>query len=261
MLVTKNLNYKSNKKLSNIDIFRNKIIFKKNSSKMNAGIYMFNKKIFRYLNKKNISLEEEILPYMINKKIINGEISNSNFIDIGEIKNLKFARKEFFKKKKSAVFLDRDGVLNKDYGYVSKYKDFVWTKGIFKTLKFLNKKFDHLFLITNQSGIGRGYFTENQFVNLQKKIKKELAKKNIFIDDVFYCPHHPTHGKGIYKKKCLCRKPKNLLIENAITKWNLDRKKIIMIGDKETDMICAKKSRINFKYYKNNFYKILSNVI
>tara|TARA_B100002019_G_C21270359_1_gene601870 strand:+ start:3026 stop:4189 length:1164 start_codon:yes stop_codon:yes gene_type:complete len=255
ILITKNINYKSNSKLANLEIKNKKIFLKEYSGKMNAGVYKFNKDIFRFIKNRFQSLEEEVIPKIIIEKKLYGEFSSEEFIDIGIKKNLNYAKKNFFKKKKSAVFLDRDGVINKNYGYVHKYSNFDWNRGIFKLLRNLTKRFDYIILVTNQSGIGRGYYDEEDFIKLHKQIKNFLANKKIYIDDLYFCPHHPEYGKGKYKKSCKCRKPGNLLIENAILKWNIDRNKALMIGDKILDKECAKKSKIKFQYYSYNLFK------
>ena len=99
--------------------------------------------------------------------------------------------------------------------------------------------------MTNQSGIGRKYYTINHFNLLHKKLRN-FYPKNIF-DEKFF-PHHPTEAKGIYKKKCSCRKPNNKMIIDAKKKWNVDLNNSLMIGDKLTDKLCAKKSKLNFLY-------------
>ena len=106
-------------------------------------------------------------------------------------------------------------MLNHDYGYVYKYSQFKWKKNVLKTLKYLNSKKYYIFVITNQAGIGRGYYNEDQFIKLHKKLK-DLCKKNIYIDEVVFCPHHPTKGIGKYRKYCKCRKPNNLLVKNIL---------------------------------------------
>ena len=151
---------------------------------MNAGVYIFTRSFLKTIKKKYTSLEEDVLPKLIENSKILGEYSKQNFIDIGIKKNLNKARISFFNKKKSAVFLDRDGVLNKDFGHVHKFKNFKWTQGIFKTLKLLNKKFDYTFIITNQAGIAKGIYSENTFRLLHLKIKSYLSQKNIYIDEV-----------------------------------------------------------------------------
>ena len=97
------------------------------------------------------------------------------------------------------------------------------------------------FIITNQSGIGRKIFSEKDFLLLQKKIKIFLLKKNIFIDDVKYCPHHPKFGIGKYRISCNCRKPNNQMIKDLIKDWSINIQKSIMIGDKKSDQLAANK--------------------
>lgn len=262
IVLVKNNNYFENTKLIGLNLKRNNLVFhKKSSNLMNAGIYYFNKRIFNYVSLKYSSLEQ-LLNKLISYKKIKGFLSKDYFVDIGLKKNLLDAKTTLPKiVKKPAVFLDRDGVLNYNFGYVHKFKDFKWTPNAVEALKYLNKKGYYIFIITNQAGIARGYYTEDDFINLHKKIKKYLSKKNIFIEDVFFCPHHPTEGKGKYKINCDCRKPKNLLIENIKHQWSIDLKKSFMIGDQKTDALCAAKSKINFFYYKNNLLNQVKSII
>ena len=122
-------------------------------------------------------------------------------------------------------------------------------------------KKDHLFIITNQSGIARKYYTVDEFLALHTKIKNLLLKKKIFIDEVYFCPHHPNYGSKKFKKKCKCRKPGNLLLEKAVNEWDIDRNDSLMIGDKISDLKCAKKSKIKFRYKSKNFLKQMKNII
>lgn len=261
MLITENKNYKSNNKLSNLSLRKDKIYYSSNSNYMNAGIYLINKKMFKFFKPRYQSLEEDILPNLIEKKLVNGIKFNSEFIDVGTYKNLDYAKRKFFKKKKTAIFLDRDGVINYDFGYVIKFKDFKWTNKIFSTLRYINKKKDHLFIITNQSGIARKYYNIDEFLSLHTKIKKFLLKKKIFIDEVFFCPHHPKFGSKKFKKRCKCRKPGNLLLEKAIHDWDINRKVSLMIGDKISDLKCAKKSKVKFYYKNKNFFQQIKDII
>lgn len=259
MILVKNLNYKINKKLINLKISKNIIKITQNSDYMNAGIYYFKKNIFNFIpyNKKS-SLENDILPILIKRKMIKGIYSNDFFIDIGIKKNLDNAKKQLTKViNQPAIFLDRDGVLNKDTGYAHKFEKMIWIKSSLNFLKKLNKKKMKFFIVSNQSGIARGIFSEKTFFKLHKKIKDFLAHKNIFIDEVKFCPHHPKFGTKKYKIICKCRKPKNKMITDLIDYWKINPNKSIMIGDKKTDYLSAKKSKIRF-YYNNlkNFRKI-----
>ena len=255
ILMSSKNNYKENKKLIGLKINnKDQIYFSKNSNFFNAGVYYFKKEIFKYIKKKS-SLENDILPALINSKKICGLTTEGYFIDIGLPKNLKLAKKNLISQvERPSVFFDRDGVLNHDYGYVNKYSEFKWKKNVLKALEYLNSKNYYIFIITNQAGIGRGYYNEDQFKKLHKKIKEDLSKKKIYFDDVVYCPHHPTEAIGAYKKKCQCRKPNNLLIKNIYKKWPILKAKSLMIGDKDSDRACAKKSKIKFFWSEKDLY-------
>ena len=254
LFVINNTNYKSNKKLSKISFYRNKLVEDKKSKLMNSGIYLIKKKIFNQLEKKPLSLENDLIPKLSLKKMIAVEkLDFKYFIDIGTPKNLKNANISFLKKtRKPCCFLDRDGVINYDYGYVSNLKKFKFRKNIIRALKYLNEKNYIIFICTNQSGIGRGYYTTQDFETLHKKIKIQLSKKNIFIDDVYFCPHHPSEGKGKYKKNCLYRKPKNKMLTEFIKKNNIDLKKSFMIGDQKSDQLAALKTNLKFFYVESD---------
>ena len=258
--LTKNKNQKS-EKLSNLISKKNIIYFKKNSSMMNAGVYYFKKSIFNYI-KNNSSLEDELLPKLIEKKKINGKIFKDFFIDIGSkhyLKNGAIKLKNQFKR--PAAFLDRDGVINYDKGYVHKEKDFRFKKGVLEGLKYLIKKNYYIFIVTNQAGIAKGIYTESNFIGFHRKIKAKLQKLNIFFDDVQYSPFHPSASIKMYKKNSLMRKPGNKMIQNIKSNWDLNFKKSFMIGDKAPDMMAARKSKIKFFYAAPNFYKQVKSLI
>lgn len=139
-----------------------------------------------------------------------------------------------------SVILDRDGIINYDFGYVYKIEDFKFQNGIFQLLKQISEKHFILFIVTNQSGIGRGYFTEKDFLKLNKWMMRELEKKGILIKEVKYCPHTP-------EMNCNCRKPKAKLVEELIDKYKIDLDKSWFIGDKVSDMECAENAGIKNK--------------
>ena len=263
ILLTSSKIYSQNKKLINLDIKNSKTFYNIKSKKFNSGVYYFSKKILKIIpNNSSTSLEKNIIPEKIKKQSLYADFTNKFFIDIGTKKNFYLAKKLLIRRiKKPAIFLDRDGVLNHDFGYVKEIKNFIWKKNTLKALKFLNNKNYYIFIITNQSGIGRGYYSENQFIKLHKNLKKNLSIKKIFIDDVKYCPHHPIFGKGKYKIKCNCRKPGNKMILDIMKKWNIDKKKSFMIGDKAIDEKCAKKSKLDFYYAKDDLFKQLKKII
>lgn len=128
-----------------------------------------------------------------------------------------------------AVFLDRDGVLNVDTGYPHKVKHLKIIPGVPDALKLLEQEGFHLFIVTNQSGIGRGYFTAQEVEEFNKQLITLLQLDNITIRAVAYCPHVEEDG-------CLCRKPKPQLFLDLVERYKIDKLRSIMIGDKETDV-------------------------
>ena len=124
-----------------------------------------------------------------------------------------------------------------------------------KGLKYLIKKNYYIFLITNQAGIAKGYYKESDFKKLHIYLKNYLSKNNIYFNDVQYCPFHPKGKIKRYKKKSSLRKPGNQMIKNIFENWIVDKQNSFMIGDKISDELCAKRSKISFFYAKNDFFK------
>ncbi len=261
IFLTKNENYLSNNTLANLKINKKSFI-DFDGNLMNAGIYFLKKNTIKKIPKKNISLENTILYNLIRKKKIKGKIIKSEFIDIGTYKNLKSAKNNFHRQfEKPAVFLDRDGVINYDYGYVNNIKNFDLKPYVVKGLKYLNKINYNIFIVTNQSGIARGFFTEKNYLLFYKSIKKLLFIKNCYINDMQYCPFLKDAPIKKYNKKSKLRKPDNLMILNLINKWRVIKKNSFMIGDQHSDKIAAKKSKLFFEYSNNNFYDQVKNLI
>lgn len=250
-------NNKSNKKLSNLKILNNDSITL-NGKLINAGVYHFNHKIFKYLKPNKSSLETEILPNLIQKKLFKGFYIKEKLLDIGSYTNLRKA-KNFLKKyiNRFSVFLDRDGVINRDTNYVYKIKDFIFRKNVLKALRYLNKNKINIFIVTNQAGIAKGYFTERRFFTLSNHMKKVLLDKNIYINDLEYCPYHHLGKIKKYKKKSNFRKPGNLMLKKIQKKWGIQTNKSIMIGDKASDEKAANKSKIYFEYVEKDLLKQL----
>lgn len=254
ILLVKNKNYRSNNLLNKLSLGKNSIIEKSNNNKltfMNAGVYFFKKKILKNIDPKETSLEKDIINDLINKKMIEGYISKNFFIDFGTPKNFLRAKKNLVKRfYKPALFLDRDGVINYDFGHVSDIKNVSFYTNIFKLMnKFINDY--HIFIVTNQSAIGRGYISEKKFRKIMDYFKKVFLKKKLFINDIAYCPHHPKYAKNKYKINCNCRKPKIGMIKELNSNFLINLKKSIFIGDRITDYNCARKSKIKYIYKKD----------
>ena len=138
-----------------------------------------------------------------------------------------------------AAFLDRDGVINIDHAYVHKPEDFQFIDGVFEACRKLQAMGYLLIVATNQSGIGRGYYTEKDFADLCDWMKAEFKREGVDIADIFFCPHHPEKALGAYRLDCDCRKPKPGMLLAAQKKWNIDMKASLMVGDKAADMQAA----------------------
>jgi D-glycero-D-manno-heptose 1,7-bisphosphate phosphatase len=154
-----------------------------------------------------------------------------------------------------ALFLDRDGIINVDHGYVYKKEDFEFVDGIFELCKLAVKKDYLIFVITNQSGIARGKYTVAQFEELSDWMKSEFKLNGIIIEKVYFCPHHPTKGKEEFLKACSCRKPEPGMIIQASTEYSLDLKESIFIGDKTSDMQAAEAAGIHNRILVASQYK------
>lgn len=143
---------------------------------------------------------------------------------------------------KKAVFLDRDGTINIDKDYLYQKEAFEFLPGVIEALKLLQTAGYLLFIITNQSGIARGYYTEEQFQELNHWMIQCLEKENIVITDVYYCPHLPNAKIAQYRKDCSCRKPALGLFQKAINTYDIDVEHSYAIGDKMRDCEICKQS-------------------
>ncbi len=138
-------------------------------------------------------------------------------------------------KQKKAIFLDRDGTINIEKDYLFKITDFEFIPGVIPALKLIQKAGYFIIVITNQSGIARGYYTENDFQILNNWMLQRLKSFGIDVAAVYYCPHHPAAPIEKYRVDCDCRKPKLGMFEKAVKDFDLDLKECIAIGDKIRD--------------------------
>ena len=146
------------------------------------------------------------------------------------------------------LFLDRDGVVNLDKGYVHKVEDFEFMPGIFEISRAAKANGQLVVLVTNQSGIGRGFYTEEQFWELMTWVESRFLEEGITIDGVYPCPHSPEDSSSFSGDACDCRKPKPGLILKAGRDLDIDLEESIFIGDKESDMLAARAAGVG-KYY------------
>ncbi|SHH26893.1 HAD-IIIA family hydrolase [Thermosipho atlanticus] len=212
---------------------------------INGGIYYFKKKTLeKYLNKfkRNnfISLEKEIFPDLVNSKKLFGIPMGGKFIDIGIPKDYEKAQNEIpnciKQKRKPALFLDRDGVIIEDTGYPHG-TNLNFIEKTFDLVKQANKEEKFAIVISNQAGVARGKFSEDEVIRTNNYIKEVYEEKGLKIDAFYYCPYHIDGIIPNYKKISLARKPEPGMILQASEDFRIRIKKSIMIGDKESDKI------------------------
>jgi D-glycero-D-manno-heptose 1,7-bisphosphate phosphatase len=142
------------------------------------------------------------------------------------------------------IFLDRDGVINIDSGYVHKWSDFKFIEGSIEALNHLYRLGLNLIIVTNQAGIAKGHFTADDYHSLNNKMLEEMDSYEINVLDVFHCPHHKDGVIPELSKECNSRKPKPGMIFAAADKYNFDLSRSIIIGDRESDLISGKNANL-----------------
>lgn len=150
-----------------------------------------------------------------------------------------------------ALFLDRDGVININKGYVHKKEDCEFIEGVFNLVKRANQLDYKVIVITNQAGIARGYYTEDTFLSFSQWMKNEFENHHALIDDIYFCPHHPENGINEYHINCDCRKPAPGMLNQAKAQYNIDMSRSIMVGDSVSDMKAAESANIGYRYLFN----------
>ena len=137
----------------------------------------------------------------------------------------------------SAVFLDRDGVINVDHGYVSTWERFEFLPGVPDALRALQDAGYLLIVVSNQSGIGRGYYCEADVESLNQVIAQHLGSTvGVTLSGFYHCPHHPTEAEGEFRRQCDCRKPAPGMIRQAVLDHGIDLKTSLLVGDKDSDI-------------------------
>ena len=149
----------------------------------------------------------------------------------------KLAGWELVRNMISAVFLDRDGVINVDHGYVSTWEQFEFLPGAPEALRELQDAGYLLIIVSNQSGIGRGYYSERDLHTLNQAIAEHLdSTLCVTLSGFYHCPHHPTEAEGEFRQQCDCRKPAPGMIQQAVLDHGIDVKTSLLVGDKDSDI-------------------------
>ena len=221
---------------------------------VNSGIYIFSQKIFKYIEKpEKLSLEHDIVSKMLeNNEAIYSYKSTEYIKDMGTPERYEAVNRDFENKicdkrnlsnKQKCIFIDRDGTINEHVGFLRNKEQFNLIQGVSQAIKEINNSEYLCIVITNQPVIARGEVTFKQLDDIHKKLETLLGKEQAYIDDLYYCPHHPDKGfEGEIpelKYECDCRKPKIGMIKKAVEKYNIDLSNSIMIGDSTLDIKLA----------------------
>lgn len=254
-------------KFSNINLYDLFEIFKKNKKKLTITYKKKNKSIinieYYFLSKKFLKLYDFSFFNLKNKKKYIFNFSNKEILDVAKENLNSLKIKDFFLRLYSKlIILDRDGVINVDKGYVGFKKDFSFQNGAIKTIKLLNKNGYNIFVVSNQSGIARGYFTNKDVKNLHIYLRDVLSNHDCYINKIYYSPYHKDGIIKKYSKKTNCRKPGIKLFKTIEKEWEIKiSKDTYMIGDQITDIQFAKNAEIQSALFKKgNLFSFVKNL-
>lgn len=210
---------------------------------VNGGVYYLRRCILDYTRTK-CSLEKHVFPALPSGSLA-GIRYDGFFIDIGVSDDYRRAQSDIpHHFRKPAAFLDRDGTLNEDAGYVHRPEEFRWLPGAQETIKLLNNAGYLVFVVTNQAGVGRGYYTEADVERLHAWMNGQLRSQGAHVDAFYFCPHHPESGIGDYRQTCTCRKPEPGLFSKAASDWGIDLARSVGLGDKESDAEASRRAGV-----------------
>lgn len=209
------------------------------AGEINTGIYALDRRILAHSPDRG-SLERDVLSKLAAAGALRASTASGFFIDIGIPEDLERARRDLCGVlRRPALFLDRDGVLNHDHGYVGFREHFDWVDGARDAVRRATDAGWHVFVVTNQSGVARGRYTEDEARALLAWMTEELRRAGGTLDDLRYCPYHPDGTVPAYRRASDWRKPAPGMLLSLINAWQLEPGRCVMIGDQTTDMAAA----------------------
>jgi D-glycero-D-manno-heptose 1,7-bisphosphate phosphatase len=203
---------------------------------VNGGVYVVDRRILALLT-PDCSLEQNILQPLAASGQVAGRVYDGYFIDIGVPSDYERAQTEIpARQRRGAIFLDRDGVLNADHGYVGEIERFDWLPGAMAAIKSVNDSGMFVFVVTNQAGVARGLYSEEDVRRVHEHMSRSLAGVGAHVDDFRYCPFHPQGSVPAYTRASDRRKPAPGMLLELMACWPVDRTQSIVIGDQESDV-------------------------
>jgi D-glycero-D-manno-heptose 1,7-bisphosphate phosphatase len=216
---------------------------------INGGVWLVRRELTQLLGADG-SVERDVLPDLARRGMVAGAARDGYFIDIGVPEDLARAQTEVpARRRRRAAFLDRDGVLNVDSGYVGRTEQWRWIDGAREAVKRFNDLGWYVFLVTNQSGIARGFYDEADLAALHQHVFEELAACGAHLDDARYCPYHAEATVPRYRRDSDWRKPGAGMILDLMDHWPIDRTASLLIGDKESDLEAAQRAGIRARLF------------
>jgi len=226
---------------------------------INAGIYLVRRSILDDIAATPCSLEREILPRLASEGRLLGTAAAGPFIDIGIPADFERAQKampDFLHR--PAAFLDRDGILNRDDGYVHRPEQIVWVEGAIETVRWLNDNGYYVFVITNQGGVAHGYYEEQHVHDLHLWMQQQMQLHGAHIDAFEHCPYHPQGVVERYKSESEFRKPQPGMILKLQREWTTDPQRSFVVGDRDTDVEAAIAAGVaGYKFEGGNLLRFL----
>jgi D-glycero-D-manno-heptose 1,7-bisphosphate phosphatase len=214
---------------------------------ISAGICYARKEVVSLIDRVPCSLKLDILPRLLWIEAVEARRFAGEVIDLGATADPGI--RQLFPIQRAAVFFDRDGVLNEDSGYVHRPHELRWLPGARESVRAVNDSGRFAFVVTNQSGVARGYYDEDAVSAFHAEMQRQLLAVGAHIDAFVFCPHHPDGILPFYARSCDCRKPMPGMLLKVLESWPVRRRDSILIGDRPSDLLAAEAAGLAGRLY------------